>query len=149
MQNYLLQISNINQKELKVNYYSTVRTEQVEMSSSQLYVSLPVYQGFMKIIIWHEPDSVSKINPKAKKILKRQKTNNFHISRLSVAMVYSLLMWFWTHSKLKMTWSSPSILDTDMLQFLEVASMMPFKLKFIQQGQPLLFTMTIAFILWI
>ena len=52
------------QKRLRIQYYSTL-----EMSSSQVFVSLPVYEGYLKIVIWHEPDSVSK----ASKISKIKK----------------------------------------------------------------------------
>ena len=31
------------------------------MSSSKVFVSLPVFEGFQKLVIWPEPDSVSKI----------------------------------------------------------------------------------------
>ena len=62
-------------------YYSTL-----DMSSSQVFVSLPVYEGFLKFVIWHEPDSVSK----ASKISKIKKNFLSCIYRLSVAMLYCL-----------------------------------------------------------
>ena len=68
---------------------SRVTTTMVNMSNSQAYVSVPVYHGFLKIVIWHEPDSVSK----ASKICKIKKYLSY-ISRLSVAMVYCLQILF-------------------------------------------------------
>ena len=72
------------------------------MSSSPVYVSLPVYKGFMKFVIWKEHDSVSKINlffQKCKRILfilkikskhKKIKTNNI-FSYLQIVSCYGLL----------------------------------------------------------
>ena len=73
------------------------------MFSSQVYVSLPVYKGFMKIVIWKEHDSVSKINGfffKCKRILnilkdkvkakKKIKTNN-RFSYFQIVSCYVLL----------------------------------------------------------
>ena len=110
------------------------------MSSSQVYVSLPVYEGFLKFVIWKEPDSVSRIiwilemqenikYLKDKVKLQKDKKNiiNFPISRLSAAMVCYLQIAFKIHSLLESTSTSHFILVTDMLQFLAVESMMWWK----------------------
>ena len=68
----------------------------LNMSDSLIKLSLPCYEGFMKLVIWPEPESVSKINLSC----RLEKLDFLHIFRILAAMVWSQQILSLVHSSL-------------------------------------------------
>ena len=68
----------------------------LNMSDSLIKLSLPCYEGFMKLVIWPEPESVSKINISC----SLEKLDFLLIFRILAAMVWSQQILSLIHSSL-------------------------------------------------
>ena len=85
--------------------------QSANMTDSQVKVALPCFEGYVKVVIWPVPDSVSwdKIY---------EPTNQVFISRVSAVMDCSHQTLSLIQNSLENAWSSPSFKDADMQLFL-------------------------------